>query len=39
LRNDALLLLVQADLYAFIDVQSEANSRSGRPLRILSFNG
>jgi hypothetical protein len=29
LRNDALLLLVQPDLYAFIDVQSEANSRLG----------
>jgi hypothetical protein len=29
LRNDALLLLVQPDLYAFIDVQSEANSRIG----------
>jgi hypothetical protein len=29
LRNDALLLLVQPDLYAFIDVQSEANNRLG----------
>ncbi len=29
LRNDALLLLVQPDLNAFIDVQSEANSRLG----------
>jgi hypothetical protein len=29
LRNDALLLLVQPDLYAFLDVQSEANSRIG----------
>ena len=29
LRNDALLLLVQPDLLAFIDVQSEANSRIG----------
>jgi hypothetical protein len=29
LRNDALLLLVQPDLYAFIDVESEANVRIG----------
>ena len=29
LRSDALLLLVQPDLFAFIDVQSEANSRIG----------
>jgi len=29
LRNDALLLLVQPDLYAFLDVQSEANNQVG----------
>ena len=39
LRSDALLLLVQPDIFAFMDVQSRRTAASGRPWTITSSIG